>query len=296
MDDKFIALGQPARIWAIGCIYGDAARLALLHDHLLDHVMPGDRVVYLGGYASMTQGLAAVDEILLFRRTLLMLPGMEASDFVYLRGRTEEAWQRLFRIPFAREPERELERLFDDGADLYLTGYGMTIAEAQGIVRSGVPTMTRWTGKLRQHVRQFPGHEQLSTTMRRAAHTSSPGGTPRGVLLVPGGFDPAKTLGEQGEALWSGVHGFGKIINECQGFGRIVRGFDPAGLGLDLRKVTLTLDSKEGRGALLAACLDAQGKILDVLSLDPLPPQPLAAQKTSERLGQVPANANIAAI
>ncbi|MBI1274295.1 MAG: hypothetical protein GC131_09475 [Alphaproteobacteria bacterium] len=288
MDEKFIALGQPRRVWAVGCLYGDTPRLMQLHDFLIDHVEPGDRIVYMGGYASAAHGLSAIDEMLLFRRTLLMRPGMEARDFVYLRGRAEEAWQKLFRIPFAREPEREIERLFDDGADIYLTGYGLTLAEAQSIVRSGVPTMTRWTGRLRQQVRQFAGHEQIASAMRRAAYTTSPGGTPRGLVLVPGGFDPSKSLGDQGEALWSGIHGFGRITGECQGFNRIVRGFDPAGLGLDVRDATLTLDTREGKGPLLTACLDGTGHVLEILSLNPLPPAPPADQENTARAQDKP--------
>lgn len=273
MDEKFTNLGTPRTIWAVGATQGDAMRLAMLHDHLVERIRPGDCIVYTGHYANLTEGCAALDEMLLFRRMMMMRPGMEACDFIYLRGQPEESWQRLLRLQFARDPARELEHLLDFGADFYLTAYGATIEEAQAVVRGGIPAMTRWTNHLRTRMRQFEGHDQISCVMRRAAYTSrsTPKGVVKNVLLVPCGFNPAKRLEEQGDSLWSGMTSFARIVDPCQGYTRIVRGMDPNGLGFDLRDVTLTLDPMEGKGPIFCARIEESGTTHEVLTVDPLP-------------------------
>ena len=45
---KFAVLRAPRRVWAIGAIHGEAARLMRLHDALWPRLEPCDRVVYLG--------------------------------------------------------------------------------------------------------------------------------------------------------------------------------------------------------------------------------------------------------
>ncbi len=89
-------------------------------------------------------GVAAIDELLLFRRMMMIRPGVHAADFVYLRGVTEDAWQRLLRLPFANEPEKVLERLLDEGAEHYLNAYGADYREGQNAARVGIPTLMRW--------------------------------------------------------------------------------------------------------------------------------------------------------
>ncbi len=266
-DEKFCDMGHPRRIFAIGAISGDVARLRHLHDYLLSNVVPGDRIVYLGDYANRANGVAALDEMLLFRQMMMMRPGMEASDFIYLRGVLEEAWKRLTRLSFVQEPEKMLERLLDEGAEYYLAAYRLDYREGLRAARGGLPTLSRWTRHLRETVRQRAGHEALMSMMRRAAFTR---GTHK-LLFVPCGFDPSRVLMHQGDALWSGTSGFGRIVNPVQGYQRIIRGRDFAALGLHADHATLTLDNKDGTGALLCAVLYPSGQTENILQVQPLP-------------------------
>ncbi|MEJ0063096.1 MAG: hypothetical protein WDO70_07815 [Alphaproteobacteria bacterium] len=265
-DDKFRDLGTPRRVFAIGATGGDAARLRLLHDYLLDVVTPGDQVVYLGDYIGGHDGLEALDELLLFRRMLLMRPGVEARDFTYLRGLCEESWQKLLRLPFAREPEKLMERLLDEGAEHYLAAYGGDYRTGQHAVRAGVPALTRWVHHLRLAQRARPGHEPLMTAMRRAAFTRGQ----HKLLFVPVGFDPLKPLTEQRDAFWSGISGFGRITGPVQGYVRVIRGRDAAGLGLRADRATLTLDPMDERGPILCAVVLPDGHIDDLVQIHPL--------------------------
>lgn len=266
LDDRFHDLGTPRRVFAIGALEGDADRLGILHDHLLDYMQPGDRIVYLGDYIKdRRDGLAALDELLLFRRIMMIRPGVQATDFIYLRGVYEDAWQRLLRLPFARNPEKTLERLLDEGAEHYLVAYGLDYRDGQNAVRIGIPAIMRWVHQLRLEQRAYPGHEPLMRSMRRAAYTS---GEQR-LLFVPCGFDPSKTLEEQDRALWSGTSGFGRIVEPTQGYSRIIRGRDAAALGLRADDITLTLDSMEGKGPILCAEIMPDGRISDLLKIHP---------------------------
>ena len=90
-SQKFAILRKTRRIWAIGAIHGEAARLAALHDMLAGRfVLPGDRIVYLGNYLGRGPDVGGtVEELLDFRRRALALPGMFAADIVFLRGGQE---------------------------------------------------------------------------------------------------------------------------------------------------------------------------------------------------------------
>lgn len=266
-DDKFSDMGMPRRIYAIGALNGDVARLRHLHDHLLDNVVPGDRIVYMGDYVHSKSGLAALNEMLLFRTMLMMKPGMEAADFVYLRGVHEEAWQRLTRIPYEPEPEKALQRLLDEGADHYLTAYGLDHRVGERAARAGLPALSRWAQQLREAQRARPGHEPMMCQMRRAAYTR---GQHR-LLFVPCGYDPQRVLLHQGDALWSATSGFGRIVAPIQGYERVIRGRDFAALGFHADTATLTLDGKEGLGSLICAVLHPSGQSEKILQVQPLP-------------------------
>src|SRR5690242_7169626 len=104
-NQKFADLGHPRRIWAVGAVHGEVDRLAALHADLIRRFTPGDRLVYTGNMIG--RGAAAVetlDELLSFRRALIAMPGMLASDVVYLRGSQEEMWQKLLQLQFAPNP------------------------------------------------------------------------------------------------------------------------------------------------------------------------------------------------
>ncbi|MEA1938175.1 MAG: hypothetical protein U9N14_03675, partial [Pseudomonadota bacterium] len=100
-----VSLGRPARIWAVGAIHGEIDRLVRLHEQIGQQFCPGDRLVYLGNIIGRSGNPSeAVDTVLGFRRAVLALRGLAASDVVILRGCQEEIWHKALQIQFAPDP------------------------------------------------------------------------------------------------------------------------------------------------------------------------------------------------
>ena len=267
MNEKFAELGSPRRIWAVSAIHGDVDRLSTLHDHLASRFAVRDRLVYLGNYLSVDSrnNAAMMDEILAFRSALLCKTGVEPSDITFLRGPAEESWQRLLRLQFAPLPHQTLEKLLASGVESYLRLYGISINDTRSIARAGSLAITRWTNQLRALQRNAPGHEKLMFTMRRAAYTNA-GPDQKRLLLVPASFDPARSLDDQGEALWWSAAPF-RVTGRAQAaYNRVVRGFDSVNGGADLDDTAVTLDGGCGRGGpLVAGCFTPAGKLVELV-------------------------------
>lgn len=269
MNEKFAELGAPRRIWAVAAIHGEIDRLATLHDHLASRFNVRDRLVYLGNYLGVEKrtNAALFDEILAFRAALLSKQGLEPSDIVYLRGPAEEAWQRLLRLQFAPVPLQTLEKLLASGVESYLRLYGVSINDTRSMARAGSIAITRWTNQLRALQRASAGHEQLICGMRRAAYAQT---TPdqEKLLFVPSGFDPSRSLEDQGDSLWWTSATFqlsGRAQNE---YSRIIRGFDSVNSGPDLQEAAVTLDAGCGRGGpLMCGCFTPAGKLVEVVTV-----------------------------
>jgi hypothetical protein len=271
VNEKFANLSAPRRIWAIASIHGDIERLCALHDHIAQHFLLRDRLVYLGNYLGVESRTNAdvVDELLAFRAALLGKPGIEPDDIVHLRGPAEEAWQRLLRLQFAPVPLQTLDKLMASGVEAYLRLYGVSLNDTRSMARAGSMAITRWTNQLRALQRIAPGHEALTSSMRRAAF-SKPSREPpyKGLLFVPAGFDSTRSLDDQGDALWWSAAPFGGNVRSQTTYARIVRGFDSVNSGPDLAGEAVTLDGGCGRGGpLVAGCFAANGKLLDLVTV-----------------------------
>ena len=71
-SEIFARLRRPRRIWAVGAIHGERARLAQLHRQIAAHLDKGDRLVYLGGYLGHGPDVVGtLDELVAFRRLFL---------------------------------------------------------------------------------------------------------------------------------------------------------------------------------------------------------------------------------
>lgn len=263
-SEKFARLGRPTRIWAVAAVHADVDRLAALHDHLGPRLRPGDRLVYLGNLLGRgTDVMETVDELLAFRRSVIGLPGMLASDVVYLRGAQEEMWQKLLQLQFAPNPVEVLRWMLTQGVAATLEGYGGNAREGMAAARDGAMQLTRWTNRLRETMRLAPGHNSLFTALKRAAFTDD-----NGVLLVSAGIDGARPLAAQGDSFWWGSSGFASLAHPYEGFRRIVRGYDPAQNGVDVGELTATLDGGCGRGGtLVAGCIDPTGAIVEIVEV-----------------------------
>ncbi len=269
MNEKFADLGTPRRIWAIAAIHGEVERLATLHDHLAGRFGVRDRMIYLGNYLGVESrtNAALFDEILAFRAAILSKTGMEPSDIVYLRGPAEEAWQRLLRLQFAPVPLQTLEKLLASGVEAYLRLYGVSINDTKSMARAGSVAITRWTNQLRALQRSAPGHEPLICGMRRAALAQAAPDQEK-LLFVPAGFDPSRSLEDQGEALWWTSATF-QLSGRAQNmYSRIVRGFDSVNSGVNLEEAAVTLDGGCGRGGpLMCGCFTPAGKLIELVAV-----------------------------
>jgi serine/threonine protein phosphatase 1 len=277
------ALRGARRVWAVGAVHADAARLSRLHARLEARVWRGDRLVYLGNVIGLGQATAAtLRELLLFRRAILARPGFEPEDIVVLRGSQEQMLTRTLDLQFAEGPaaaEQALAWMGAHGLAPVLAAYGSSIEEGLRIARQGPMAIGRWTAALRARIRETPGHDPLLAGLARAAVTVplDLAGEAPGMLMVASGLDPARPFAEQGDAFWWRADGFlavaegvpaGEARAGWAGFARIVRGLDPAGGGLAETPFAVTLDAGCGRGGMLACGLFApDGALLELIEV-----------------------------
>lgn len=267
---KFAALGHPRRIWVVSSIHGEVDKLRVLHDEIGRLFQPGDRLIYLGNFLGVGPDvLATVDELLDFRRALIAMPGMLASDVVYLRGGQEEMWSKLLQIQFAPNPVEVMNWMLRQGAEVTLHAYRGNPQQGLSAARDGVMAMTRWTSLLRAEIRTRPGHETLYSSLKRAAFTGDGAQTTHGGLLfVNAGLDYNKPLASQGDSFWWGAASWGSIVRPYGVFSKVIRGYDPAHGGSSMTTHTLTIDGGCGfGGSLMGACLTSSGEVIDVIEV-----------------------------
>jgi hypothetical protein len=261
--ERFARLGRPKRVWAVGAVHGDIRRLTTLHDHIAPRFEPGDRLVYLGNILGRGAAISeTIDELLLFRRELLAMPGMLVDDIVYLRGAQEEMWQKLLQVQFAPNPGEVLQWMMQQGVDATLRTYGGRPEDGFIAARDGAMALTRWTNRLRDAMRAAPGHNSLYAAIKRAGFTDD------GVLLVSAGLDISRPLAAQGDSFWWSSTAFTKIDQPYEGFRRIIRGYDKTNGGVKIAAVTACLDGGCGRGgSLVAGLFNPAGDVLDIIEV-----------------------------
>jgi serine/threonine protein phosphatase 1 len=258
--ERFAVLKRVGRVWAIGAVHGQAAALARLYDDIAARIEPGDRLVHLGNLLGIGPDPAGVlDEVVAFRRDFIAAPGFFAADFVLLRGQQEEMWQKTLQLHFAVNPKQIFEWMLARGLESSLRGYGLDPREGSQACGAGATAIARWTSRLREAMGARGGHREVQLALRRAAHDD------RGRLLfVSAGLDASRPLAAQGDALWWGGPDFAKLDGPFEGFERIVRGLAPEMTRAPDGPYTLTLHG-EMPGEILAACVDRDGRILEML-------------------------------
>jgi serine/threonine protein phosphatase 1 len=250
------------RVWAIGAIHGDAHRLTRLHDLIGERFAEGDRVVYLGNFTGHGEAvLAAIGELLDFRRRVIGRDRGFACHVVVLRGAQEEMWHKLLQLQFAANPAEVLRWMADAGLAATLRAYGGELRQGLAAARDGPQSITRWTNTLRAAMNAAPGHRMLFSALRHAAFTEG-----RGLLFVAASVDPARPVGAQGDAFWWGRHDLLDLDAAFDGFRRVVRGVEQQPRGLVEGKFAVSLDGGAGRGGrLVAACFGPGGSVLDTI-------------------------------
>jgi hypothetical protein len=262
--DNFAHLGSPRRIWAVAACSGAADRIERIHQAIAERFVVGDRLIYLGNYLGGVGSATTIDHLLAFRAYLLAMPGMIASDIVYLRGAQEEIWSKLLQLQFAPNPRQVLTWMLARGAGETIAAYGGDAEEGMLAAREGAMALTKWTNRLREAIRRRSGHDTFMSVLRRAALTGRNGSGH--LLFVHAGLDPSRPLGAQRDSFWWEAGGFSRIAEPFESFARIFRGADPAGHGPVLTGYTVTLDGGCGRGGkLLAAGIAPGGEIIDLI-------------------------------
>lgn len=264
-DIRFTSLGAPRRVWAVPAIHGELEKLYAIHDAILERLQAGDRIVYLGNVTGFgIKSRETVDEILTFRRLALSMPGMMPTDFIYLRGRQEDMWQRLLQLQFSQKPEAELSRMLESGLAATLDSYEIDTHDGMRACKEGVLALTRWTAKIRETLRKNPAHDKFITLHHRAAFTG--GDACNRLLFVNAGINPSRPLEEQGNTFWTSGEDFYGITQAYAPFAKIIRGYDPSHSGVRINCVTASIDGGAGFGGpLVCAGLDSAGNIHELL-------------------------------
>ena len=262
-SEKFGCLSYARRVWAVSCIHGELDPLREVHQKISDRWQHGDRLVYLGNYLGHGSDIKGVmDELLQFRIDRLCLPGMEPEDIVYLRGAQEEMLRKLLQIQLASDPQGVFNWMVEHGIAATLEAYGQSEQEARGYLREGILATTRWTGRLRDTIQSYPGHNDILISLRRAAYSMD-----GELLFVHAGIDPSRPVTEQTDTFWWGSGYFDKIETPYSGFKRVIRGYDRNHDGVVETGHTISLDSGCGfEGPLSAACISLDGEIDDLVT------------------------------
>ena len=260
MEDVIATLRTGRRCWAVASIHGEADRLRALHGELGRRIGPGDNLIYLGNFLGRGPAVAeTVDELLVFRRTLLARPRAHHDDIRYLRGSQEEMWGKLLRLQLAVNGRQVLEWMLENGVAPTLAAYGGNAAAGLAAAGEGAQALSRWTAGLSAAMRAADGHNALLGSLRHAAHTDT-------LLFVNAGIDPDLPLAEQGDRFWWG--GSAGLDKTYEGFRRVVRGFDRRHPGLEVGDMSATVDGGAGFGGpLIAACFDPAGGLADSIEV-----------------------------
>lgn len=246
---------MPCRVWAIGPIRGEAAKLVALHNRLAAHLRPRDKLIYLGNVIGHTFGAReTVDELLRFRRRFLSIPGNCINDYTVLRGRHEEMLHKLLELQFSIDPGEVLRWMIGQGIGSVITAYGANTRDGEIASAQGAGAVTRWTQSLRANLNGTPGHRDFFSALKHAAYTAD-----GALVFVHAGIEPERPLDAQGDGLWWNTSGFEGLVSPFFGTERVVRGLDPEHRGVVETKFTLSLDGGCGFGGNLIAAMITPG-------------------------------------
>ncbi|BBK38835.1 hypothetical protein STAQ_39130 [Allostella sp. ATCC 35155] len=251
------------RVWAVGTIHGEAARLERVHDLIWPRLALGDRIVYLGNHLGHGPAVRrTVDELIRFRREVIARPGFFAADVVHLRGAQEEMWQKLLQIQFALNPREVLAWMLRQGVAATIAAYGSEEEQGLAAARDGVRSLMRWTAALRTQIQAADGHSALATSLRHAAVTDD-----GNLLFVSADVAPDRPLHAQGDVLWWGTGaGIDSLDDSFSGCRLVVAGYDRRGRGVRIGAHAAILDAGAGQGGpVVAACFSTTGELVERL-------------------------------
>ena len=261
----FAQIGKPRTVWTIPAIHGDLQALIKVHDQLMTKIKAGDRIVYHGNYTGFgDKSSECIDEILTFRRMVLALPGLLASDLVYLRGQQEQIWMKLMQLHFAPNPVDILLWMLGNGLSSTLYSYGLSPHDGVDACKQGTISIAKWLDSVRIQVRKRPGHASFIAAQQRAAYTDQENDYP--MLFIHAGLDASKDLDNQGDHFWWSSDEFDQVQSAYKPFEKVIRGYDPKHRGLYLNCITASVDDGCGFGGnLICVGFEQDGGIAGVL-------------------------------
>lgn len=263
-DTKFAELVAKQRIWAIASVHGELDKLKALHGQLANHFLPGDALVYMGNVMGRGPNVGGcINEILNFRRLVILQDGAELDDVVFLRGCQEEMLYKLRHIPFAQEPQEVLEWMSNQGVESTLRAYGTSCQEGISAANEGMTALSHWMNSLKAEMHRIDGHEQYMDSLKRAAYTQD-----KRLLFVNANVVSDMPLDAQSDAFWWGTQEFRELDHPYGGFERTVRGYDHRQEGFHMAQHQLCIDGGCGFGGkLIGVCFDKAGALIERIEI-----------------------------
>lgn len=259
-DTKFAILSNKPRIWAISSIHGELEKLRALHGQLANYFLPGDALVYTGNIMGHGPNVGGcINEVLNFRRLVLLQDGAKMDDVIFLRGGQEEMLFKLRQIPFAQEPEDVLVWMNDQGVESTLHAYGTSCEEGLRAAREGMLALSQWMNALKAEMHKIDGHEQYMDALKRAAYSED-----KKMLFVNSNVVLDMPLDAQTDAFWWGMQEFRELDHPYGGFERTIRGYDHRHEGFHMADHQLCIDGGCGFGGkLIAVCFESNSALVE---------------------------------
>lgn len=207
------------RIWAISSPQGDAVRLRYLHRKISKYFKVGDVVLYLGNVMGFGPDVCGtIDELLLFRRALIAIPGVSQFDVIFLRGQQEEMFNKLMQIQFCPDPKEVYTWMLEHGVEQTLTSYCPNDIDQLRHFPSTATELTKWVAFLRKRQSEKDGHLEYMANLKHTAYTSD-----EKLLFVHRGINPELALENQGDIFWWGCSAPFVRPEPYRQFDRVVR-------------------------------------------------------------------------
>ena len=220
-EGNFVEFKNSTRIWAIGSIHSNLNSFNSIKDFLDKNFKEKDSLIFLGNVIGLGEySKETLTSIIQLRFKLMSKYKLKPGKIVFLRGAQEEMFTKLLQLQIAPNPIEIVNWMFSHGVDKTLSSYGFSREEALNVASSGTVSISKWTTKLNNVIKNYPGHKEYFLNLKHAAYSSS-----KKILFVNRGVDITRPLSAQNDCFWWGYQNFSKITKSYNTFSRIVRGY-----------------------------------------------------------------------
>ena len=219
----FAELKNSKKIWAIGSIHSSLDSFESIKKYILENFSKGDKLIFLGniiGYGEKSN--ETLSSVIKFRKKLMSKFQLNHEDIIFLRGAQEEMFLKLTQLHTAPNPGDIVNWMFEHGVDKTIQSYGFVKKEIIEISTCGTLLISKWTTKLNNVIKSFPGHIDYFSNLKHAAFSEN-----KKILFVNRGVDISRPLSAQNDCFWWGYQNFSKLSKPYNTFVKIVRGYEP---------------------------------------------------------------------